>query len=155
YPCSRQYALVRHPEGLATISATSFTEAFNSNKYSIVIRDSDGSIKHTINVAERFAGDCPLLVTPDAQRLYLSIPMAGIIPFDLRSGKQLESLTPELYRDGLSGKSCMSSDGSWILAVAHDTGALIRDLNQQRWIARLRLPEIVLDESIAASPDRS
>ncbi|MBX3407943.1 MAG: hypothetical protein KF869_14385 [Phycisphaeraceae bacterium] len=151
----RRYALLHWPEGIATVSAPSFTEAHQTSRYELTVR---GDVEHgsqvvrVIPVRDSFVLMSPLVPSPEGQSLFLSASSRGIIGIDLRTGETLGTVRPALAQPP-NQELAMSADGQRLFVPVFPNSVLVRDISQRRWVAELKFPPEFIAPTPEPSPD--
>lgn len=150
-----RYAVLRRLDGIATMSAPSFEEAFRRQRYELTVRgpiENGSQVERTIRITEARTSSSPLVMTPDGNTLFLTASIDGIIGFDVRSGQRLGTLKPAPSQ--IPGYTlAISADGERLFVPVFRHSILIRDITRKRWVAQLNYPEEYYQTRLEASTD--
>jgi hypothetical protein len=158
-PWVRRYALAGRGEELRSVSAPDFEMAYTQNKYVMTLRApgrTDGSAGDVEREIQASSDACTSMVhvTPDGRRAFVSCgPSQGVCGYDLATGQSLGQLRPAHPEVVSHEAMAISADGRLMYVPVFERSILVRDMQEQKWIARLTYPDEFIAPNLALSHD--
>src|SRR6185369_16351658 len=132
-PWVHRYVLVRRPDGVATISASDFEEAYSLGKYTIRLRSpqtadgATGEVEREI-IAPKEACSSPVVVPPDGSRVCLVKDVGAVSAYDLLTGEPLPPIRTSMPEMPGHKNFLFSSDGTLMFLPVHPNAVLVRNM---------------------------
>jgi hypothetical protein len=155
---TRRYALIHRPDGIATVSAPDFLQAYQEQRYVIVVRSpasapNADAIEREITVpGGQEPCSSPLIVSPDGSHLFVQ-NYSATLGYDANTGVERGELTLVPRENPDPGKSIGSPAGGRLFVPVHRNGILVRDVEREVWSARLTFPAPFIVPKVWASAD--